>query len=113
MSTDRISIPYPVDFNAITARALAATHSCYPKYRPMLRMLEDIKPIGHSNEKHGPTYRQAAYVAHRFGLTHEERRAWYQAIAGLGLTGRHVGHIIGNLNESESMHAELAQLTKG
>ena len=113
MTDDRIRIARPVDFDQITARALEAANYCYPAYRPMLRMIEDIQPLGYSNEKHGPTYRQAAYVAHRFGLTYEERCAWYQAIAGLGLTGRHVGHIIGNLDESEAMHEELAQLTKG
>ena len=57
--------------------------------------------------KEGATYKSLAYVAHRFGMSDDERRTWYSIATRLSLSQAHIGAIIARLNERDELYADL------
>ena len=112
-TTERVPVPdglTPADFDRITWRAVTWARGVRAPFSGLLMMLEDAEPRGTAAETYGPTYKQLAYIAHRVGMTKEQRIGWYRAAEELPLTARHAGHIIARLDDSDAMAAELAAL---
>lgn len=85
-------------FEEVTRRALelANHHPVSPSVADALRSLEDIRTEGWEQERRGATYKSLSYAARRVGANRQE----FIAVAeGLGLTQKHVGHIIARTPE--------------
>ncbi len=85
-------------FGRITDLALRGAEECPPRAWWALRYLKDCVPPAEPetdpSARRGATYKQLAYVGHRAGMDAQERAEWYAIAETLGLTQRHVGHII-------------------
>ena len=92
-------------FDDLTRQAVEMAERVDEPYARLLRLLSDCRDVG---ETGGPVYRQqhqgatwksAAAVAHRVGMTTEQRYRWYEICRALPLSQRHAGHILGKLKE--------------
>lgn len=74
----------------------------------LLSLLADCKPqIPPTHDMRvGATYKMLAYIAHRAGMTSQERQGWYETAQEIGLTQRHAGHIIARLDDIDQTITE-------
>jgi hypothetical protein len=92
-------------FDGLTRQAVEMASRVDEPYAGLLRLLSDCRDVG---ELGGPVYRQqhlgatwksAAAVAHRAGMTTEQRYRWYEICRAIPASQRHIGHILGRLQE--------------
>jgi hypothetical protein len=70
-----------------------------PLYRSLIELLDDCyDDLGISmREASGATYKQLAAIAHRAGMSKQERIAWYRFCERIPLSQRMAGHILGRM----------------
>jgi len=97
-------VPYdahPDEFAEVTVRALRLAEEVGEPYSSLLRLLVGLYPEDHgrawSAQQRGASYRQLALIAHRAGLSKEERIKWYAVAESVPLSEKHASHIIGRL----------------
>lgn len=78
-STPRIPFPERADFDALTKRALIMADELPTDFARLLFMLRDCKPFEGNEDAmyRGASYKQLALVAHKAGLSKDERSRWY------------------------------------
>jgi hypothetical protein len=90
-------------FDELTARALIAAQELEEPYRSVLFMLEGCYEVGrvyaplYYQQHLGATYKQLAAIAHRVGMSKEQRVKWYRIAESIPLSQRHAGHIMDRL----------------
>jgi hypothetical protein len=99
-------------YECVTASALRARRR-YP-HDPALEPVEYLAnapyPDNTSATRKGASYRSLAYVAHRLGMSDEERKRWYVAARELPLSQAHFGTIIARLNERDAAISGLEEM---
>ena len=91
-------------FNETRDRALDTARKCegVKVLEPFL-YLEGAECPDNTAAFEGATYKSLAYIAHRVGMSAEERTQWYNIARRAALSQAHVGCIIARLNERDSM----------
>jgi hypothetical protein len=69
-------------------------------------------PNNRASATEGATYKSLGYVAHRLGMSAEDRRRWYDLARRIPLSQAHVGCIIARLNERDAMVAGLEDMLR-
>lgn len=98
MNENRVIYPPPrvlsVLFDTVQRDALAAAESgmCGTLISAALTSLADCE-YGPGGDQ-GATYRSASYAARLYGMDDLERQEWLKVVEHLGLTQRHIGHVI-------------------
>lgn len=99
---------YREAFVRVTRRALSiaevATES--PEHEAvalLLGLLRDHEPPREilRGETIGASYKQLAYVAHRVGMSKEQRQTWYKVAEAIPLSQAHAGHLIARLDDRD------------
>jgi hypothetical protein len=73
-------------------------------YAGVLRLLEDCveaspyDTVLYRQQRSGATYKQLAAIAHRAGMSKQERIEFYRIGEFIPLTSRHAGHILARLS---------------
>jgi hypothetical protein len=82
------------------------------KVADLLYMLEGALYPGNSQAMEGATFKSLAYVAHLYGLTHEERQKWYIVGQELPLSQAHVSYITRNIHTRNKILSDLEEMVK-
>jgi hypothetical protein len=100
-------------FDTATDRALHDfEHGGGAAYKEPLEFLYGAEyPTNSASAMEGATYKSLAYVAHRMGMSDEDRKHWYSLAKGIPLSQAHIGIILARLDERDAMIAELETLT--
>lgn len=102
----RVPFPEPVDFEALTTRALAAADEMLPLYTDLMRILEDCEPVEYEplrdQQRRGATYKQLAAIGHKVGMSKALRVQWYRIAESVPLSCRHAGHVLSKLKRAET-----------
>lgn len=69
------------------------------RHAELLALLKDCEFGDGTGASVGASYKQLAMIGHMVGMDGAERSAWYDAAAFIGLTQRHVGHIITRIQD--------------
>lgn len=102
---DKPRVPYPpaTDFEEVTRAALRMAEVSGP-YGDVFSLLVDCYPLEHlaHEEERGASYKRLAAIAHTWGMSKEERSAWYRVAEEIPLSDRHAGHILSKLKRRQA-----------
>jgi len=92
-------------FTALTRHAVsvATSGAVGEPHASVLKLLRDCEEITdptsslYRQQQEGATYRSVAAVAHRAGMSAQERSGFYRVAESIPLSQRHVGHILARL----------------
>lgn len=80
------------------SRAWGAESFCSPRIEGALKTLDDLRLEDGgkltASERKGATYRSVSHVSRLWGMNVSERDDWFYYARHLGLSQRHIGHII-------------------
>jgi hypothetical protein len=82
------------------------------KVADLLHMLEGAVYPDNSQAMEGATFKALAYVAHLYGLSHEERQKWYIVGQELPLSQAHVSYITKNVLARNKILSDLEEMVK-
>jgi hypothetical protein len=94
------------NFDDLTRQARLLANHVPEVYARLLRLLSDCyaayeyEGAAYKMQHQGATYKSLAAVAHRAGMSKEERIRWYRICESIPLSQRHAGHIIGGLQRA-------------
>lgn len=114
MSSERIEYPHPKsryweqEFYYVVEFALEVAGDI--RGSEPLTYLEGAIYPGDDSARQGATYKSLAYIAHRLGMSKEDRQNWYGVARGAALSQAHAGTIIARLNERDELYADLDKL---
>lgn len=99
-TTPRIPYPEFPDFDALTRRALLMADELAPVFAKLLYALRDIDPfdLNETSMERGASFKQLALIAHKAGMSKEERVRWYEIAKDVPLAEAHAGYLIVHLN---------------
>jgi hypothetical protein len=92
-------------FAELTRQTLLFAEEVGEPYAGVLRLLADCHEVTEADatlyrwQHQGATYRQLAAIAHRVGMSYDERIHWYSVCEAIPISQRHAGHILSNLRE--------------
>jgi hypothetical protein len=91
---------------ALTMRAMFIGGCTDEPFTSVLGLLSDCASQDHGRpalrQSRGATYKQLACVAHLFGMSRTQRRAWYALARAVPLSEQHAHHLITRLKRKEA-----------
>jgi hypothetical protein len=92
-------------FDDLTRQAVEMADRVGAPYAGLLRLLADCRDVGevggpvYRQQHQGATWKSAAAVAYKAGMTTEQRYRWYEICRAVPMSQRHIGHILSKLQE--------------
>ncbi len=87
-------------FDDLTRQAVEMAERVGEPYAGLLRLLADCRDVGETGgpvyrmQHQGATWKSAAAVAYKAGMTTEQRYRWYEICRAVPMSQRHIGHIL-------------------
>lgn len=99
-STPRIPFDERADFDQLTRRALLMADELPEVFARLLYALRDSDPsdLNETSMERGASFKQLAFIAHRAGMSKDERVRWYEIAKDVPLAEGHAGHLIVHRN---------------
>ena len=103
-------VPYSSSYNQLqfrflTTKALYVAEELPEPYAGLLRLLEDCDAAPEEDtalylqQQQGATYKTLAAIAHRAGMSKQQRSRWYEIARDIPMAQRMAGHIIQRLQD--------------
>jgi len=107
----RERIPYEAafwkaaSFSELTRQALTLAERVGDPYASVLRLLADCveaperESVLYRQQNQGCSYKQLATIAHRVGMSKQQRIGFYRVCESIPMSARHAGHILSRLSK--------------